>query len=181
MTARLTKIIPVVLFLIIAVVLWVGLGGDPKRIPSVLVGKPAPEFNLAGIKDLNVPGLTTADLKGDVTLVNIWASWCVPCREEQPLLLALAKRTDMRLVGINNKDDAANAREFLSTMGNPFAAIGADPAGRTTIDFGTYGVPESFLIDAQGIIRFKVIGGLTAEMVNNELPKQIELAKTALK
>lgn len=180
MNARFMKIIPVLLFCVIAVVLWVGLGGDPKRIPSVLVGKPAPEFNLAAIKDLNVQGLTTADLKGHVTLVNIWASWCVPCREEQPLLLALAKRTDMRVVGVNNKDDPANAREFLNTMGNPFVAIGADPTGRTTIDFGTYGVPESFLIDAQGIIRFKVIGGLTAEMVNDELPKQIEQAKTAL-
>ncbi len=180
MNARFIKIIPVLLFLIIAVVLWVGLGGDPKRIPSVLVGKPAPEFNLAAIKDLNVSGLATSDLKGHITLVNIWASWCMPCREEQPLLLALAKRTDMRLVGINNKDDPANAREFLATMGNPFAAIGADPTGRTTIDFGTYGVPESFLIDAQGIIRYKVIGGLTAEMANDELPKQIELAKTAL-
>lgn len=181
MRMRLVKLIPVFLFIIIAVILWVGLGGDPKRIPSVLVGKPAPEFNLSAIKELNVPGLATADLKDHVTLVNIWASWCVPCREEQPLLLELAKRTDIRVVGINNKDDPANAREFLATMGNPFAAIGADPAGRTTIDFGTYGVPESFLVDAQGIIRFKVIGGLTAEMVNDELPKQITLAKTPLK
>ncbi len=180
MNPRFVKLIPVLLFLIIAVILWIGLSGDPKRIPSVLVGKPAPEFNLAAIKDVNVPGLTTTDLKGHITLVNIWASWCVPCREEQPHLLELAKRTDIRLVGINNKDDPANAKDFLTTMGNPFVAIGADPAGRTTIDFGTYGVPESFLVDGNGIIRFKIIGGITAEMLNVELPKQIELAKTVL-
>ncbi len=180
MTSRLVKLIPVLLFLVVAVVLWIGLGGDPKRIPSVLVGKPAPEFNLAAIKDVGVPGLSTADLKGHVTLVNVWASWCVPCREEQPVLLELAKRIDIRLVGINNKDDPANAREFLKTMGNPFAAIGADPAGRTTIDFGTYGVPESFVIDADGIIRYKIIGGITPEQMNVELLQQIELAKFSL-
>lgn len=174
------RLIPVLLFLIIAVVLWIGLSGDPKRIPSVLVGKPAPEFNLAALKDVGVPGLRTADLKGHVSLVNIWASWCIPCREEQPLLLALARRSDIRVVGINNKDEPANARDFLKTMGNPFAAIGADPAGRTTIDFGTYGVPESFLVDANGIIRYKIIGGITPEMLNVELPRQIELAKTKL-
>jgi cytochrome c biogenesis protein CcmG, thiol:disulfide interchange protein DsbE len=177
---RFVKLIPVLVFLIIAVILWIGLAGDPKRIPSVLVGKPAPEFNLAAIKGVNLPGLTTTDFKGRITLLNIWASWCVPCREEQPFLLELAKRTDIRLVGINNKDDPTNAKDFLTTIGNPFAAIGADPAGRTTIDFGTYGVPESFLVDGDGIIRFKIIGGITEEMLNVELPKQIELAKMAL-
>jgi cytochrome c biogenesis protein CcmG, thiol:disulfide interchange protein DsbE len=178
MNNRSIKLVPVLLFFAVAVFLYFGLAGDPKRIPSVLIGKPVPEFNLAAIPGLNMPGLNSADLKkGQVTLVNIWASWCVPCREEQPLLLGLAKRTDLLIVGINNKDDPENARAFLGTMGNPFAAIGADPAGRTTIDFGAYGVPESFLVDGNGIIRFKIIGGITPQMLNGEL--SIEIAKAA--
>jgi cytochrome c biogenesis protein CcmG/thiol:disulfide interchange protein DsbE len=178
---RSTKIVPVALFLVVAVLLWLGLGGNPNRIPSVLIGKPAPEFNLETIKDVGVPGLSSVDLKnGKVTLVNIWASWCGPCREEQPILLQLAKRADIRVVGINNKDDPANARDFLGTMGNPFAAIGADPTGRTTIDFGTYGVPETFLVDGNGIIRFKIIGGITPEMLNGELSNQIAKAAKPL-
>jgi cytochrome c biogenesis protein CcmG, thiol:disulfide interchange protein DsbE len=178
MNSRTAKLVPVLLFFTVAIFLYFGLAGDPKRIPSVLIGKPIPEFNLAAIPGLNVPGLASADLKqGQVNLVNIWASWCVPCREEQPLLLELAKRTDLRIVGINNKDDPENARTFLGTLGNPFAAIGADPAGRTTIDFGAYGVPESFLVDGNGIIRFKIIGGITPQMLNNELP--IQIAKAA--
>jgi cytochrome c biogenesis protein CcmG, thiol:disulfide interchange protein DsbE len=177
MNDRWKKAIPAVLFVAIAAFLYVALAGDPKRIPSVLIGKPAPEFNLPAVAGINVPGLASSDLKGHVTLVNVWASWCAPCREEQPLLLELAKRTDIRLVGINNKDEAANARDFLGSMGNPFSAIGADPTGRATIDFGTYGVPETFLVDANGIIRFKIIGGITPQMLNTQLP--IEIAKAA--
>jgi cytochrome c biogenesis protein CcmG, thiol:disulfide interchange protein DsbE len=174
-------IFPVIIFLAIALALWFGLFRNPSLIPSVLINRPVPEFNLPAIANMEVPGLSSADLKkGGVTLVNVWASWCIPCREEQPVLLELAKRHDLNLVGINNKDDPANASTFLATMGNPFKAIGSDITGRATIDFGTYGVPESFLIDGNGIIRFKIIGGITAEMLNVELPKQIELAKTAL-
>ncbi len=174
-------LIPVLLFLGFAGFAWFGLAHDPKMIPSVLIGKPIPEFNLAALANLDLPALASADLKkGKVTLVNVWASWCAPCREEQPLLLELAKRGDLQVVGINNKDDPENARSFLGTMGNPFSAIGVDPTGRTTIDFGTYGVPESFLVDGQGIIRYKIIGGITAQMLNVDLPREIAKAAKPL-
>lgn len=150
-------------------------------LPPVNIGKSVPAFMLAPLPGLNLPGLNSGDLKmGQVTLVNIWASWCVPCREEQPLLLALSKRSDIQLVGINNKDDPEKARDFLGLMGNPFRAIGVDPYGRTTIDFGSYGVPESFLVDGKGIIRFKIIGGLTAQSINVDLPREIAHAAQAL-
>jgi cytochrome c biogenesis protein CcmG, thiol:disulfide interchange protein DsbE len=175
--SRHTKIIPVILFLVFGVTIWLGLFRNPTLIPSVLIGKPVPEFSLPPISKLNMPGLNSSDLKkGKVTLVNIWASWCIPCRTEQPVLLELAKRTDLQLVGINNKDDPENARNFLGAMGNPFVAIGADPAGRTTIDFGTYGVPESFLVDGSGVIRYKIIGGITAQNLNVDLPREISKA-----
>ena len=177
LSGRLGKIIPVVVFVIFCGFVWRGLSNDPRLIPSVLIGKSVPEFSLAALPDLNVPGLSSADLKnGKITVINIWASWCIPCREEQPLLLELAKRTDIQLVGINNKDEPANARNFLGTMGNPFSAIGADPQGRATIDFGTYGVPETFLVDGAGIIRFKIIGGITAQNINVDLPREIAKA-----
>jgi cytochrome c biogenesis protein CcmG, thiol:disulfide interchange protein DsbE len=177
MNPRIRMALPVVLFFATAVVLYIGLAGDPKRIPSVLIGKSVPEFNLAAIPSLASPGLSSVDLKkGKVTLVNVWASWCIPCREEQPVLIELAKRTDLQIVGINNKDDPENARNFLGTMGNPFVAIGADPQGRTTIDFGTYGVPESFLVDGKGVIRYKIIGGITAQNFNVDLPREIAKA-----
>jgi cytochrome c biogenesis protein CcmG, thiol:disulfide interchange protein DsbE len=172
---------PVLIFLVIALALWFGLFLNPALIPSVLINKPAPEFNLPAIAEVGVPGLSSAELKkGKVTFVNVWASWCIPCRQEQPVLLELAKRSDIELVGINNKDEPANARAFLSAMGNPFAAIGSDLNGRTTIDFGTYGVPESFLIDGNGIIRFKIIGGITAENLNVDLPREIAKAAKPL-
>jgi cytochrome c biogenesis protein CcmG, thiol:disulfide interchange protein DsbE len=174
---RLGKLVPVAFFLVFAATIWLGLSRNPSLIPSVLIGKPVPQFELVAIPEIDLPGLSTHDLKnGKVTLVNIWASWCAPCREEQPLLLELAKRTDLQLVGINNKDESQNAKAFLVTMGNPYVAIGADPTGRATIDFGSYGVPESFLVDGNGIIRFKIIGGITPEMLKNKLPQEIARA-----
>lgn len=155
------SLLPVIVFFIIAISLWLALSRDPKFIPSVMIGKSAPEFSLPPIENLNTPGLSKADLKkGKVSVVNIWASWCVPCREEQPLLMALSRRQDIQLVGIDNKDASADARGFLVTYGNPFSAVGSDLNGRATIDWGTYGVPETFIVDGKGIIRFKVIGGL---------------------
>jgi cytochrome c biogenesis protein CcmG/thiol:disulfide interchange protein DsbE len=175
-------LIPIAVFAILALMFWRGLSGDPSALPSALIGKPAPEFSLPAIEGLNVPGLDTASLKkGGVSVVNVWASWCIPCREEQPLLTELAKRTDIALVGINYKDEPANARSFLTTMGQPFAAIGADQSGRVGVDWGVYGVPETYVVDGSGLIRFKWIGPLTPEALTGALAAEIEKAKTPLK
>jgi cytochrome c biogenesis protein CcmG/thiol:disulfide interchange protein DsbE len=174
-------IIPVAVFALLAVLFWIGLGGDPKNIPSVLVGKPVPAFELTPVEGLSVPGFTTANLKkGEVAVVNVWASWCVPCRNEHPLLVALSKRSDIKLYGINNKDEPENARRFLTTLGQPFAAIGADRDGRVSIDWGVYGVPETFIVDGAGVIRYKWIGPLTPEALAGVFSAEIEKAKLPL-
>ncbi|MFT3674005.1 DsbE family thiol:disulfide interchange protein [Aestuariivirga sp.] len=157
-------LLPVIFFAGLAVLFYKGLSGDPSTLPSALINKPVPAFSLAAIDQLGVPGLSDAELKsGQVHVVNIWASWCVPCREEHPVLMELAKRSDIRLVGINNKDEPDNARRFLGALGLPFAAVGADRDGRVTIDWGGYGVPETFIVDGKGIIRNKHVGPLTLD------------------
>jgi cytochrome c biogenesis protein CcmG/thiol:disulfide interchange protein DsbE len=174
-------LIPVVVFAALAALFWKGLSGEPSKIPSALIGKPVPEFSLAAVPGLTVPGFSTADLKaGKVTVVNVWASWCAPCRIEHPLLIELAKRTDIALVGINYKDAPENAARFLGTLGQPFAAVGMDANGRTAVDWGVYGVPETFVIDGQGIIRYKHIGPLSPESIAGPLAAEIEKAKTPL-
>ena len=171
------SLLPVILCIIIAISLWLALSHDPKFIPSVMIGKSSPEFNLPPIEKLGTPGLSKADFqKGKVSVVNIWASWCVPCREEQPLLMALSQSRDIQLVGIDNKDASADARGFLGTYGNPFSAVGSDFNGRTTIDWGTYGVPETFIVDGKGIIRFKVIGGLGPSIADGSFFKELTKA-----
>jgi cytochrome c biogenesis protein CcmG, thiol:disulfide interchange protein DsbE len=173
-------LLPVTVFAGLALVFWWGLYGNPTEIPSALIGKPAPAFTLEPIAGLTLPGLNSAELsQGKVTVVNIWASWCVPCRQEHLMLMELSERQDIRLAGINNKDEPDNARRFLGTLGNPFAAIGADTKGRVTIDWGSYGVPETFVVDGQGVIRFKWIGPLTPETLTGVLAQEIEKAKAA--
>jgi cytochrome c biogenesis protein CcmG, thiol:disulfide interchange protein DsbE len=173
--------IPVVVFAALALLFWKGLSGNPSEIPSALIGKPVPEFNLPAIKDLGPPGFDTAALKaGQVTLVNVWASWCGPCRIEHPMLVELSKRTDIRLFGLNYKDEPANALRFLGTLGQPYAAAGADEAGRAAVDWGVYGVPETFVIDGQGNIRYKFIGPLSPEAIASVLNPEIEKARTPL-
>lgn len=180
--SRLLAVLPMLGFAAIALLFWRGLQGDPSTLPSALINKPVPTFTLKAIEGLGVPGLVDGDLKtGKVTIVNIWASWCGPCRQEHPLLMELAKRQDSVLVGINNKDDAENAVRFLGTLGQPFAAVGADVEGRTTIDWGGYGVPETFIVDGQGIIRHKHIGPLTEDVLKTEIDSEIKKAASPLK
>ena len=168
--SRLIFILPALIFFVLAVLFLVQLtsGRNPAELPSVLLNKPVPTFTLAPLEGLvaegkPVPGFSNEDLKGRVTIVNVWASWCAPCRQEHPLLVELAKDPSVRLVGINQKDNPDNARRFLGALGNPYAAVGVDPNGRASIDWGVYGVPETFIVGPDGMIRHKHIGPLTPE------------------
>jgi cytochrome c biogenesis protein CcmG/thiol:disulfide interchange protein DsbE len=165
---RLLYLLPGLTFAALAALFLLRLfSGDPSRVPSALIGQPAPEFALAPLPGLAaggqpVPGLATSDLtQGRVTVVNVWASWCGPCRQEHPALMELAKDASVRVVGINYKDDPESARRFLGALGNPFAAVGMDPNGRAAIDWGVYGVPETFVLAPDGRIRHKQVGPLT--------------------
>jgi cytochrome c biogenesis protein CcmG/thiol:disulfide interchange protein DsbE len=163
--------LPVLMFVAIAAIFIGGItGGDPSKVPSVLIDQPVPQFVLPPLEGIEVPGIASGDLaRGRVTLVNVWASWCGPCRLEHPILMALSERDDLDIVGINYKDDPANARRFLRSLGQPFAAIGVDENGRAAVDWGVYGVPESFLVDGAGKIRFKWVGPLTEEVLATEV------------
>ena len=174
-------LLPVLVFTGLAALFWKGLSGTPNEIPSALINKPVPDFVLNPVPGLDAPGFSDEDLKtGKVTVVNVWASWCAPCRVEHPLLTEMAKRTDIQLFGMNYKDEPENAVSFLGTLGQPFAAVGADRAGRTSVDWGVYGVPETFIVDGQGMIRYKHIGPLTAESIAGEMAREIEKARTPL-
>jgi cytochrome c biogenesis protein CcmG/thiol:disulfide interchange protein DsbE len=174
--------LPLLVFCGLAVMFWFGLrDGDPSRIPSALIGHPAPATVLPPVADLTrdgqpVPGLDPAAFKQQVTVVNVWASWCVPCHEEAPLLMRLAQDSRIRVAGINYKDAPDNARRFLGRYGNPFAAVGADANGRAAIDWGVYGVPETFVIDRNGTIAFKLIGAITPSNLETVLKPAIEKA-----
>lgn len=155
--------IPLAIFLALAVVFFTRIGGDHSVVPSALINKPAPQLALPVLEGANTPALDPAAFKGNVTLVNIWASWCAPCRAEHPFLVRLAKDNRVRVVGVNYKDQPANALRFLVQLGNPFVAIGVDTAGRAAIEWGVYGVPETFLVGRDESIRYKQVGPITAE------------------
>jgi cytochrome c biogenesis protein CcmG/thiol:disulfide interchange protein DsbE len=167
--------LPLLIFAGLAGLFWFALhSGDPSRLPSALVGKRVPEFSLPPIEGLagttGGEGLGAVDLAdGKPTILNVWASWCVPCHAEHPLLMALAKEPGVRLYGINYKDDPAAARRFLGRLGNPFARVGADRSGRTAIDFGVYGVPETYVISGDGKIAYRHVGPLTEEAIKEKL------------
>jgi cytochrome c biogenesis protein CcmG/thiol:disulfide interchange protein DsbE len=160
--------LPLLIFAVLAGLFWYALyGGDPSRLPSALIGKPVPDFNLPPIEGLlaggqPVPGFASSDLaQGEPTIINVFASWCVECQVEHPLLMALGKEPGIRLFGIDYKDNAASARRFLGRYGNPYARVGADVSGRTAIDFGVYGVPETYVITGDGMIAYRHVGPLT--------------------
>jgi len=169
--------IPFAIFVVLVAFLWVGLSRDPSVVPSPLLGKPAPAFRLA---QLLKPGewLQNDDLKGKVWLLNVWASWCVSCRVEHPLLLQLARTNLVPVYGLDYKDKPDQALAWLAQNGDPYTSSIADPDGRVGIDYGVYGVPETFLIDKAGVIRYKQIGPLTPEALNEKiLPLVRELQK----
>ena len=180
---RLLVLLPLLFFLALAALFFFRLGsGDPSRVPSALIGRPAPETNFAPVAGLldragnQLPGIETASFKGAVTLVNVWASWCIPCRDEAPLLDTLSEDKRIRLVGINYKDQPENARRVLGRYGNPFAAAGADINGRASIEWGVYGVPETFLVGRDGKIAYKLVGPITEGNLDRVVRPEIEKA-----
>jgi cytochrome c biogenesis protein CcmG, thiol:disulfide interchange protein DsbE len=183
---RMVVLVPLMVFLALAALFLFRLnsGGDPSFIPSALIGHPAPQTVLPPVAGLErdgalVPGIDPASFKGAVTVVNVWASWCVPCHDEAPLLMQLAKDDRFRLIGINYKDAPDNARRFLGRYGNPFVAAGADESGRAAIDWGVYGVPETFVIGKDARIAYKLVGPISEENFATVLKPQIDKALAA--
>ena len=182
---RVIVLAPLVVFLALVALFLIRLySGDPSRIPSALIGHPAPQTDLPPVAGLErngaaVPGIDAASFKGAVTVVNVWASWCVPCHDEAPLLMRLAQDSRFRLIGINYKDEPDNARRFLGRYGNPFAAAGADLNGRAGIEWGVYGVPETFVVGRDARIAYKLVGPITADNINTVLKPEIEKALAA--
>jgi cytochrome c biogenesis protein CcmG, thiol:disulfide interchange protein DsbE len=185
MRSRLLVFIPLALFLALAMLFFLRLGNDdPSRIPSALIGRPVPDISLPPLPGLDrdgkaLPGVEAADFKGTVTVVNVWASWCLPCRDEAALLMQLADDHRVRVVGINYKDQPDNARRFLGRFGNPFVAAGADENGRAAIEWGVYGVPETFIVGRDGKIAFKLVGGINPDNLESALKPEIEKALAA--
>jgi cytochrome c biogenesis protein CcmG/thiol:disulfide interchange protein DsbE len=182
---RLVAYIQLAIFLGLALLFLFRLGaGDISRIPSVLIGREAPKMVLPAVPGLlrdgkPVPGLDTAEFKGNVTLLNVWASWCVPCHTEAPLLMKLSSDKRFRIVGINQADKPDDARRFLGRYGNPFDAVGVDPNRRASMDWGVYGVPETFIVDRDGRIAYKLIGEINAKNLEAVLMPVIEKALVA--
>lgn len=166
--SRLLFLLPVLVFIGLAVTFIAGLKDDPRLVPSPLIGKEAPSFDLPPAAG-QTRGLSSADLKGRVTLVNVFASWCVACRDEHALLLALKQQGSVPIEGIDYKDAPADAAQWLAAMGDPYDRIGADATGRVAIDWGVYGVPETFLVGPDGHIAYKQVGPVTAQVLRRKI------------
>jgi cytochrome c biogenesis protein CcmG/thiol:disulfide interchange protein DsbE len=173
MTRKLLFLVPAALFAILLAAFAVGLRHDPHLLPSALIDRPAPDFALPSLFE-NTGRLTRQDLTGRVTLVNFFASWCAPCREEHSELMVLARQPEVTLDGIAYKDKPEDSRRFLDRLGNPYGRIGVDRNGATAIDFGVYGVPETYVVDATGHIRYRHVGPLSAEEVKEKILPLIE-------
>ena len=161
-------LIPIALFGVLVWFLFRGLSLNPREVPSPLIGKPAPAFTLPRLDDPDKT-MKREDFTGKPWVMNVWASWCAPCREEHPLVIDLARRVAVPVVGLNYKDRPGDARGWLQRLGNPYAATLIDFDGKVGIDFGVYGVPETFVIDAQGIVRYKHVGPLTPKVVQEKI------------
>jgi cytochrome c biogenesis protein CcmG, thiol:disulfide interchange protein DsbE len=184
-SSRWLMALPLIAFAGLAAIFWYRLGsGDPSRIPSALIGRPAPQTALPALDGLvkngtQVPGLDPSAFKGKVSIVNVWASWCVPCHDEAPLLTELSQDRRLQIVGINYKDWADNARRFLGRYGNPFGMVGVDANGRASIEWGVYGVPETFIVGREGTIVYKLVGPVTPDNFDTVLRTEIDKALNA--
>ncbi len=170
-------LIPLVIFIVLVVFLAIGLGHDPHEVPSPLINKPAPAFTLSQLQE-PAKKFSAHDMRGKVWLLNVWASWCVSCREEHPVLVELSRKGILPIYGLDYKDKREEALAWLNEFGNPYVLSASDTDGRVGIDYGVYGVPETYLIDREGIIRFKQIGPVTSDVLEKKiLPMAKELSK----
>lgn len=170
-------LLPLAVFLVVVVFLGVGLNLNPREVPSPLIGKPAPAFKLPVLHQPDKL-VSNTDLKGQVWMLNVWASWCVACREEHPVLVKLAKQNVLPIYGLNYKDKSDEAKAWLKQFGDPYTMSLVDAQGRIGIDYGVYGVPETYVIDRAGVIRYKRIGIVTEALVREKiLPLVAELKK----
>jgi cytochrome c biogenesis protein CcmG, thiol:disulfide interchange protein DsbE len=183
----LIRLMPVFVFVGIAIFFGIALTtGDPSKIPSTLIGKPVPQSSFPAVEELvadgrPVPGFVSMDLaKGNATIVNFWASWCAQCVEEHPLLDNLAATSGADLVGVNYKDTSVAARRYLGRYGNPYAAVGSDLTGRNAINWGVYGMPETFVINGKGEIVYKHVGPLSPEAIETKILPAVAKAKSAV-
>lgn len=168
MKLSLRALIPLLVFVVLAAFLYAGLDLNPRKVPSVLIGKPAPDFSAPQLRD---PGaqFSPAQMRGQVWLLNVWASWCVPCRQEHPIMMDFSRRGLAPVVGLNYKDDPVNAIAWLNDLGDPYVVNITSTDGRIGIDYGVYGVPETYVIDQQGVIRYKEIGPVTVESLRDKI------------
>ena len=173
----LLALLPLVALVGLVAVFALNMDRDPGLVRSVLIDKPAPAFTLPDVAGAGVEGFDTAALKGEVTVVNVFASWCIPCRAEHPLLELLKAESGVRMYGINQRDAAENAVKFLTELGNPYDRIGADSDNRVSIDWGVYGVPETFVVNAEGVITYKHVGPMTPETLRNDVLPAVERAR----
>ncbi len=169
-------IVPVVLFVAVGAFFFVGLGKDPRELPSVLIGKPAPTFTLPLLQN-PAEKFASSDYAGDVAIVNVWGSWCYACRDEHPFLLHIARTTDVPIYGVDWNDDRDSALAWLKELGNPYKKTGFDSNGDVAIDFGVYGAPETFVVDRKGMIVYKHIGPVTPDVWRKEFLPRIEQAR----
>jgi len=170
---RLRFVVPAAVAIGLGIVFALGLGRDPQVLPSALIGKPVPQFSLLPVKGRSL-GLAAANLSGEVSLVNAFASWCAACREEHPVLIQMATQRVILIHGIDYEDKPDDAARWLDTMGDPYTRTGADLDGRVAIDWGVYGVPETYVIDRQGRIAFKQVGPITPEILRQQILPLVE-------
>lgn len=180
---RFLAFLPLLLFAGLATLFFIQLsrGGGSSDVPSALIGQPAPQIKLAALNGLaengvSLPGLDPEQLKGQVSIVNIWASWCGPCRQEHPVLMELSQDESFQIIGINYKDQPTNALRFLGSLGNPYDRVGVDTDGRTSIEWGVYGVPETFIVGRDGMIAHKKVGPLSPADLTGEFKSALEAA-----